>query len=46
MNLHTWFGIAVSIAALSSVATLNSRQESRRESSSAVAVLWQFETGG
>ena len=46
MNLHTWFEIAVSIAALSSVATLNSRQESRGESSSAVSLLWQFDTGG
>jgi hypothetical protein len=41
MNLHTWFGIAVSVAALS-VATPSSRQES----SSEVTVLWQFETGG
>jgi hypothetical protein len=46
MNLHTWVGIAASIVALSSVATTNSREESRQESSSGVRVLWQFETGG
>jgi hypothetical protein len=50
MNLHTRFGVAssvlaLSVATLSSVAVTSARQASQ-ESSSRATVLWQFEAGG